>query len=433
MAFSTPTPFNQTSKRLRQHSDTDTDEESQEINHWDKFIVVTGGEPLKKLHAIAISKGIEGMAGKPKTIKRLRSGDLLVEVDARYKSENLLKTKNLAGVPVTCSPHRTLNSCKGVVRSHEAINCSEDELKEWLASQGVTSVKKITSRNSGTPKVLPLFFATFHGDTLPTYVTIGFERCRVEPFIPDPLRCFKCQGFGHHKNSCRKNEICSTCASPDHTSNRETPCTKSAQCANCNGNHPSYSKKCPIYVQEKQVQEIRVKNNVSYPEARKILGSPQKTYAAAATPTCCSVSVQTSFQWVVGDTPTCHEDPAKGVRTVIPTKYLRQSISTQCLTATKTETINAKDINAEKTCSPNPSKKQTKEQVHSSNPATSHTKPQNIHRSPSQSRKSRSKSKVRTTSPAYEDHFMDAETYSTPITDHNLPFKPQNRIEGPSS
>ena len=45
-----------------------------------RFLMMTSGEDeksLSRLSTFAIQKGIQGLVGEPKTIKKLRSGDLL--------------------------------------------------------------------------------------------------------------------------------------------------------------------------------------------------------------------------------------------------------------------------------------------------------------------------------------------------------------------
>ena len=64
-------------------------------------------------------KGIEGLVGEPKNIKRLRSGDLFFEVDRETYSTKLMA---FSGIPVKVSPHRTLNTSKGVIRAQEIKN-----------------------------------------------------------------------------------------------------------------------------------------------------------------------------------------------------------------------------------------------------------------------------------------------------------------------
>ena len=54
---------------------------------------------LSRLSTFAIQKGIQGLVGEPKTIERLRSGDLLIEVDREAHSTKLLAITELAQVP----------------------------------------------------------------------------------------------------------------------------------------------------------------------------------------------------------------------------------------------------------------------------------------------------------------------------------------------
>ena len=46
-------------------------------------------------------------------------------------------------------------------------------------------------------------------------------------------------------------------------------CTNPPKCANCSGNHPAYSKDCPRWTIEKQVQQVKATNNISFVEARR--------------------------------------------------------------------------------------------------------------------------------------------------------------------
>ncbi|GBL94242.1 hypothetical protein AVEN_16772-1 [Araneus ventricosus] len=52
----------------------------------------------------------------------------------------------------------------------------------------------------------------------------------VRPYISNPLRCFKCQRFGHSQTSCRGTLTCARCAEVGHES---TVCTAKEKCVNC--------------------------------------------------------------------------------------------------------------------------------------------------------------------------------------------------------
>ena len=59
----------------------------------------------------------------------------------------------------------------------------------------------------------------------PKELKMGYCLERVEQYVPAPLRCFKCQKFGHHREACRGRQTCSKCGEkdPDHA---EEDCLK---------------------------------------------------------------------------------------------------------------------------------------------------------------------------------------------------------------
>ena len=102
------------------------------------------------------------------------------------------------------------------------------------------------------------------------------------PYIPNPQRCFRCQWYGHVNRTCKsRHEVCANCGSTDHVNSQENPCTASSKCVNCQSDHLAYSRGCPKWKIEKKVQEIKVTQEVTFPEARRIaeglVGQP--TYA----------------------------------------------------------------------------------------------------------------------------------------------------------
>ncbi|GFW88370.1 transposable element Tcb1 transposase [Trichonephila clavipes] len=118
----------------------------------------------------------------------------------------------------------------------------------------------------------------------------GYLNCKIRPYIPNPLRCFKCQRFGHSQTACRGQLTCSRCASVGHAS---SDCTLEQKCVNCSQPHSADSKLCPKWKIEKEIQTIKTNRNISYIEARKfITPQPSQTYAQVAK----SITVNSSSQ-----------------------------------------------------------------------------------------------------------------------------------------
>ena len=170
---------------------------------------------------------------------------------------------------------------------------------ENLSSQGITSVRRIKVRRNNELLPTNTFILTFDVPILPPSIKAGYLNIPVEPFIQNPLRCFKCERFGH--NTYRGKLICARCGLPDHDSKT---CTKYTICTNLKGNHCSYSRECPRWTFEKQVQQVRVHNRLSFPEARKLVEMAARTvadksYAAAAAPKRAtkSVAINTELTW----------------------------------------------------------------------------------------------------------------------------------------
>ena len=65
---------------------------------------------------------------------------------------------------------------------------------------------------------------------------------------------------------------------PNHTT---INCNLNNRCANCDEDHPSYSRSCPAWKKEKEILTIKHTKNIPYPEARKLVEGyiKNKTYA----------------------------------------------------------------------------------------------------------------------------------------------------------
>ena len=186
-----------------------------------RFLVVKSQEEkqtMADLSPFLIEKCIQSIVGHPKTIKKLKSGGLLLEVDRKQQVENLLKTTEIFDLKVKISLHHSLNSSKGVIRCPELRPCSDKEIIDNLKEQGVTGVRNVSVLKNGVIKSTNTYILTFNTPILPKKIKVAFLSVNVEVYIPIPLRCYQCQvfGFGHHEDYCMKKPICGNLGGERH-------------------------------------------------------------------------------------------------------------------------------------------------------------------------------------------------------------------------
>jgi len=191
-----------------------------------------------------------------------------VEVNREAQSANLMAMNSILDLSVNVSAHRSMNTCKGVVRSYDLAQTSETELLSELSSQGVTHVQHIFVTRDGQKKRTNTLIMTFAQSTPPNYISAGYLKVPVDIYYPSPLRCFNCQQFGHHRATCKHTAVCALCGLAHHG---DSPCTSPKSCVNCRGDHTSYDKTCPRWQKETEIVKTKINNNISFPEARKMI------------------------------------------------------------------------------------------------------------------------------------------------------------------
>ena len=252
-----------------QHDTQNTQNQTTSVNTWQKFWMVKPCNPgeLKLVDPFIIEEYLKHNIGENLTTKKLRSGDLLIEVNTEKQAKRLKQNKKIYNTDTFSEAHRSLNVRKGVVKCSELENLSEETLVRYWSKQGVSHVKRISVFRDGVQKPTNTLILSFNTHALPTHIDAGYLRLPVSTYIPQPLRCFKCQKYGHHKTACKGKVACQVCSGVGHDSK---DCGQKVHCMHCEGDHPPSSKVCPKWKQEKDICRIKVERNVSYTEARKL-------------------------------------------------------------------------------------------------------------------------------------------------------------------
>ena len=163
-----------------------------------KFLVISSKEdkPITSLSPFIIEKQIESIIGTPKNVKKLKNGTLLVETNRKSQTDNLLKITKFFNINVSVTEHKTLNSCKGIIRDRMLKHETEENITEYLNTQGVTACKRFKIKKDGNFIETNTLLLTFNTTTLPR---------------------FNCQRFGHHENGCPElpGSVCEKCGMGD--------------------------------------------------------------------------------------------------------------------------------------------------------------------------------------------------------------------------
>ena len=253
----TPTQKRQRNSSTSSSSSTEPDAQAKQPIPLALYIKSNSERTLSSISPFKIKKIIEATVGTPKMVKTLRNGNIIVEVSREAQSVNLLKMKSFDNIPITVEPHKTLNSSRGIIRCQELKMCTEQEIVEELKSQNIITAKKMQITKKQQRITTNTVCLTFSTPDLPKYIYVGYLKVAVTPFIPNPLRCFRCQAFGHTKFNCKKSPICANCGEQDHCQEGEK-CTETPKCINCKQNHPSYSPQCSIWKDEKEIVQSKL-------------------------------------------------------------------------------------------------------------------------------------------------------------------------------
>ncbi|GFT02052.1 uncharacterized protein TNCV_83611 [Trichonephila clavipes] len=180
-----------------------------------------------------MQKAFKGIGGDPKSVRKLRSGDLLIGTASTVQSKSFFLANPFIDFTLTVIPHKSLNSCRGVIYELDLLCASEAEIFEGLSDQGDQD-RRITIIKDSTRLPSKHIILTFNSPKPPTAINAGYLNCKIRP-----LRCFKYQGFGRSQTSCRGQLTCSRCASVGHSS---TDCSLGPKCVNCSEPYSSGSK-----------------------------------------------------------------------------------------------------------------------------------------------------------------------------------------------
>ncbi|GAB0087920.1 hypothetical protein DMENIID0001_022870 [Sergentomyia squamirostris] len=242
------------------------------INHpsdVEKYFVISG-DAVRHMDVFEIQESLEKISSVDfKTCTILGSGDILIQTQNALQIESLKATSTFGSdnQPVSISENGVLNQSQALVRSKHLAKIVVERICSKLSDQKVVNVQRLKRKEGNIWVDTPTHLLTFNTPIVPNEVRCGVLNLKTEIYIPAPFRCVRCQKIGHTKKRCdvEKNQhICGNCAKEFH----DGECTSPSKCVNCGNAHPSFSKLCPRYLDEKEINAIRVTERIPYSLAR---------------------------------------------------------------------------------------------------------------------------------------------------------------------
>ncbi|GFW35291.1 putative RNA-directed DNA polymerase from transposon BS [Trichonephila clavipes] len=90
---------------------------------------------MSKKLPFAIHKALIGIGGEPKSVKRLRSGDLLIETSSTLQTKSLLLATSFLDSPLTTIPHKSLNTARGVISEPDLLSPPKAAILEGFSDR----------------------------------------------------------------------------------------------------------------------------------------------------------------------------------------------------------------------------------------------------------------------------------------------------------
>lgn len=231
------------------------------------------GESFGEWNPLKLTKIIYNLIGEVNDVKVLQNGTLMIFCRDGAQQGKAIRLNRMGGKGVMRLMLEDKRATRGVISVIPTI-VTTDEIKENVKGAKVLEVKRLKANRNGEKFDSLSVMIKFEEPVLPNKIYIGYMSYEVRPFIPPPLRCYKCQKYGHIAAVCKGKQRCGRCAG-EHEYGK---CEEGARlkCCNCEGEHASAYRGCEAGKKAAEVQRIRVSQGMSYAEAVKKVVTTQQ-------------------------------------------------------------------------------------------------------------------------------------------------------------
>lgn len=110
----------------------------------------------------------------------------LFDLKEKDRLQIFFKLRQFDTAPVQVTPHKGMNTKRGVIHCSALDEITEAEIFEGLADEGVTEVRKIYFTRNGTKSCSSIVILTFDTLVLPKEIKLGYLNIKMDPYVPNP-------------------------------------------------------------------------------------------------------------------------------------------------------------------------------------------------------------------------------------------------------
>ena len=153
---------------------------------------------------------------------RRSDGSVLVDAKTERNAQIIANLNELWSTKVSTSRDTRMNSARGIVFVPKTEYMSPSEIEPMIRDQAedlgipVSDVHTFTKKSKRTGQENYYAKITFESRTLPAYMTVGFEKIKIQEDLPKPRQCQQCWKYGHKKEWCKGSPCCPICRAADH-------------------------------------------------------------------------------------------------------------------------------------------------------------------------------------------------------------------------
>lgn len=225
---------------------------------------------LRKDDPLRVSRFIEDNVGEVHKVFPGKDDSINILCE-ESQAKLLLKLKRYGRHNINVKKVVRNNEVKGIVHGFDKDIESKSLNQIRAFGYEITNIYIMPTKTEVQSVVL-----TFKGDKLPDKVTLGYRAYNVRQYVPRPIRCFKCQRFGHKASKCSFDNRCSKCGE----GHRAEECQKEKteyKCCNCEESHSAAYSKCAQFVKAQEIIKVKVLEKVSYAQAARVVKAQQQT------------------------------------------------------------------------------------------------------------------------------------------------------------